>query len=206
MLSPRQAGLGLALLVTVLVALLLASVFLPELAAWRTAMVWFGGSVGVASLALFAVLVRSLGATARGAEAEEDFEALVMREVASAEAAPSSPRGDPSPVPVPMPPGPAPQKTALGQTPVESLLAQLRLARVEALPEGELREGPLAGTMLLRLGCDQTAAVLPRAPGPGEWSLLFPRFDRVFIPAANGKWTCAERLESFVHARLDVTL
>ncbi len=173
---------------------------------WRPVMIGAGAVVGVASLAMLVMLLRALGRTARGEDAESDFEQSMLREIQS------TPPAAARPAP-PMAAAPAPAMTAApapsaGGPPghVDQLLAQLRLARLDPMHEGELRQGPLSGTVLLRMGRGETAAVMPRAPGVEDWPHLFPRFDRVFFPLAGGKWGCVERLEAFVADRIDLKL
>jgi hypothetical protein len=204
--SPRIAGGVLGLLVALLIGMLVISTVVEGAARWRPAMIGAGVLVGAASLAMLVMLLRALSRTARGEEAESDFESGVLRQLHAA----------PPPVPAPRAPAaaaPAPEvrsevEPAADGTPakVDKLLAQLRFARLDPLHEGELRQGPLAGTALLRLGRGETAAVMARAPGVEDWPLLFPRFDRVFYPLADGRWACAERIESFVAARIDLKL
>jgi hypothetical protein len=93
-----------------------------------------------------------------------------------------------------------------GKPDLEGLLAKLRLAKMEPMIEGEIYAGPQEGAVILRLGRDETALVLRRHPAPDEFGALFPRYDRVFSPLANGGWVCTERLEGVVKNRMDLTL
>jgi hypothetical protein len=191
----------MAVSVLLFIGLLVAASAIPALGPWRWA---FLGLAAVIAVVFAVVFIRGQLSqeAAREAEALSAFERAVLAEI-HAESPAKTRETTPAP-PAAEIPKPSPEVPA---TPgVEGLLKQLRLARMDPLFEGEVREGPFSGATILRLGRHETALVLTRPPSAEEWPQLFPRYDRVFVPQADGKWFAAERLEELLRARLDLRI
>lgn len=204
--SPRAVSALLGLAVVALVLLLVASAVAPGAERWRSAMLALGAVVGVASLALMVALMRRAVAdeATRSEEAESGFERQVLREVARNSEPPEQRTSPRAPVSGPSAPAPPRQGEGRGGE-IEALLAQLRLARMEASVAGEVREGPLAGAVILHVR-GGAALALRSLPRQEDWALLFPRHDRVFVPLGGGKWAVAERMEEVLRRGMDLPL
>ncbi len=85
-------------------------------------------------------------------------------------------------------------------------MTQLRLAKLDPKIEGEVRAGPQAGGVIIRLGRDEVALAVNRIPSKEDWRGLFPRYDRLFMPLDDEKWLCVERLEGLIRAGVDLSL
>ncbi len=218
--SPRALSRLLALMVALLVLLLMVSMFLPGVERWRPAMIGLGAAIGLTSIALMVKIARAHSADQRSheAQAEGTFEREVMLElgVSSVPAAPTVPRDPPaasSQTPessTSSPPGPETQPPRAADAPaaprIESLLTQLRLAKLDPKIEGEVRAGPQTGGVIIRLGRDEVALAVNRIPSKEDWRGLFPRYDRLFMPLDDEKWLCVERLEGLIRAGVDLSL
>lgn len=164
-------------------------------------------ALGLAALFFMGVLMRlwmdqSTSLHAHEELAESEFERSILMEMrattsptpplATAEAAPSSP-----------PPAPQPKPHVAAEAPgLEGLLTKLRVARIDPKVEGIVQAGSTQGATILRLDDNTVALALTRAPEPGEWAGLFPRYDRVFIPLDASRWIAVERLEGLIASRM----